>query len=152
MARTIAEAEAAGRHVARPEDYPAGKASFADAIGSAACVAAESVAARCILVYTSSGFSAALIAACRPAMPIYAFSNRDAVVRRMALFWGVEARKIEGPPASLEDLIRSCESMLLAAKRVEQNDTAVVVAGLPFQKAGNTNMIKLYRIREYGSV
>ncbi len=149
MARTIVEAEAGRPRDYKPGVFPAAKTTFADAIGTAGCVAAKSVAARCIVVYTSSGFSAALIAACRPSMPIYAFSNQDSVVRRMALFWGVEGRKIEGPPASLQDLILQCEAMLLAAKRVEPHDTVVVVAGLPFQEAGNTNMLKLYRIGEY---
>jgi pyruvate kinase len=150
MARTVVEAETAIFQARTERSFTEGSRTFADAIGAAACIAAESVGAKCIVVYTASGYSAALISGYRPEAPIFAFSPRDSVVRRLSVFWGVEARSVHPAPASVEELIRFCERDLLAENLVEPEDTIAIVAGVPLQATGNTNVMKLHRVGEWG--
>ncbi|HVR73439.1 MAG TPA: pyruvate kinase, partial [Planctomycetota bacterium] len=150
MARIIAEAETAMVVQRKPRTLSSKQVTFATAIGAAACIAAESIHARCIIIYTHSGYSASLVSGSRPTMPVYTFSANDTTLRRLALVWGIETKKLSSTPASAEDLIRTSETALLREKLVEQNDSAVIVAGMPFHHTGNTNFLKLHRIVQSG--
>lgn len=55
----------------------------------AACVLAESMNADAILVMSRSGRTARAVSACRPSVPIHAFTDTEAVQRKMLLYWGV---------------------------------------------------------------
>jgi pyruvate kinase len=150
MGRIIAEAEAEMAKQKKSRTYFSKKVTFANAVGAAACVAAESVGARCIIVYTHSGYSATLVSGCRPNMPIYTFGANEHILRRLSLSWGVETRKLVRTPSSVEELIQSCEKSLLSDKLVEPNEAVVIVAGMPFHQTGNTNFLKMHRIEEGG--
>ncbi len=150
MARIIAEAEAEMVKQRKPRTLSTKKVTFANAVGAAACAAAESVRAKCIIIYTHSGYSATLVSGSRPTMPIYTFGADDRVLRRLGLIWGIETRKLLRTPSSVEELIQSCEKALLTERLVEPNDAAVIVAGMPFHQSGNTNFLKMHRIEEGG--
>jgi pyruvate kinase len=148
MGRIVAEAEAEMLKTRKARTLSTKKVTFANAVGSAACVAAESVRARCIIVYTHSGYSGTLVAGARPVMPVYAFGPNEQVLRRLGLVWGVETRRLLRTPASVEELIKCCEVALLLEKRVQPNDAVVIIAGMPFDQTGNTNFLKMHRIDE----
>jgi pyruvate kinase len=150
MARIIAEAEAEMVKQRKPRTLSTKKVTFANAVGAAASAAAESVRAKCIIIYTHSGYSATLVSGSRPTMPIYTFGADDRVLRRLGLIWGIETRKLLRTPSSVEELIQSCEKALLTERLVEPNDAAVIVAGMPFHQSGNTNVLKMHRIEEGG--
>jgi pyruvate kinase len=150
MCRIVAEAETEMLRQRKARTLSMKKVTFATAVGAAASVAAESVRARCIIVYTHSGYSATLLSGYRPAVPVYTFGSNENVLRRLAIFWGVETRRLVRPPSSIEELIHSCEKALLAEKIVEPSDPVVILAGTPFHQAGNTNFLKLHRIEESG--
>jgi pyruvate kinase len=150
MERITAEAEAALLSQRRPRPLSPRKVNFTNAVGTAACVAAESIRARCIIVYTHGGYSAALVSGCRPSMPIFTFGDSEKILRRLALIWGIEARCLPLPPDSVEDLVKTCEKHLMDARLVEPKDSVVVVGGIPFRERGNTNFLKTHRIGESG--
>jgi pyruvate kinase len=60
-----------------------------DAIGRAACVIANEIDAKAIIVITHSGFSAINIARYRPKALILAVTGREKILRRLNLVWGV---------------------------------------------------------------
>jgi pyruvate kinase len=149
MARIVREAEAAMLKDAKARALSAKRTTFANAVGEAACVAAEAVGAKCIIVFTRAGYAATLVAGCRPRMPIYTFGHDARILRRLALVWGMETRLLEPPPVTLEDFLKACEPVLLRDRLVEPADPAVIVAGVPFQAAGgHTNILKLHQIGE----
>ncbi|MBN2489994.1 MAG: pyruvate kinase, partial [Planctomycetes bacterium] len=148
MARAARAAEDALLETHRDRTFAAADRTFADALGAAAAVAAESIGARCILVFTASGYSAALIAQYRPRMPIHAFSGCAAVVAHLAVVWGVEARLLQPMPSGIEDLVHRCERALLESKQLAPGDPIAIVAGVPLEEQGNTNFLKLHRVGE----
>lgn len=148
MAAVLEEAERALFEAPRERTFEASERNFPDALGAAATVAAESIGAKCVLVYTASGYSAGLISGYRPAVPIHAFSPDEAVVRRLGILWGVEARLLAPPPASVEDLVRRSERALLEEGLLSPGDPYAVVAGVPLEETANTNLLQLRRAGE----
>ena len=141
MARIVEEAERTPPLPARP----ALEASdVSPGIAAAAVEAARQVGARLVVAYTESGYTARLVAAFRPGVPILALTPNPEVVRRLAVVWGVEGRVVPR--------VRSTDAMMARA-RVEARRSAVasgqrmvVVAGLPLNEPGNTNLMTVQRI------
>lgn len=114
------------------------------AIAHAAHLVALEVGARAVVCATSSGWTARLVAAHRPCMPIVATTPHEGVARRLGLVWGVLATTI--PPArDVEGLI---SASLLAAREagvVAPGDRVVFTAGLPFHEPGTTNLVQVLK-------
>jgi pyruvate kinase len=143
MARIVEQAESAGR--TRAATPPRGELPVSLSACRAACRAAFDVGARCLAVFTSSGFSARQTARFRPAPPILAFTPSAATARRLALVWGVEPTVIR-PRRTVESLIRALDRELADREVARPGDVAVVVAGEPIGVSGSTNLIKLHRV------
>ncbi len=116
-----------------------------EAACEAAANAAMEIGAKAIVVFTQSGSTARLISKFRPAVPILAFTPSETVRRRMALFWGVEARFM-APINEEARLIEAVEKMLLDEGLAQRQDRFVLLSGFPIRRQGPTNMIKLHQI------
>ena len=111
----------------------------------AAVELAERAKARAIVAFTISGRTAQLVAATRPAMPIYAFTDDPAVARRLSLVWGIMplvTRIRENTDAMIEQV----EHDLRERGLVDPGDTVVIVGSAPVIGRGRTNFIKLQSI------
>ncbi len=74
-------------------------------IARSAAILGNNLNAKAILVFTRRGLMAALLSQCRPNAPIYAFTNTTHVRRRLGIYWGVEAFRINfsnDPEMSIE--------------------------------------------------
>ncbi len=112
------------------------------AIAQSACAIAQEVRAKLILCATISGWTAKLVAALRPAVPIAAVTPRPEVLRRLDLVWGVVPLLI--PPAqTLDELLDWALGAARAAGLLGPGERVVFTAGLPFQKPGTTNLIRV---------
>ncbi len=60
-----------------------------DAISHATCTTAVDLNASAIITSTSSGYTAKMVSKFRPQAPIIAATSNEAVMRRLALTWGV---------------------------------------------------------------
>jgi pyruvate kinase len=120
---------------------------FPEAVADAACHAARSLKARAIVAFTQSGFTARLMSADRPEVPIIALTPSEQVMRRLSLFWGVSSRLI-GKAATTDEMIEEVEATLLGDGSVRPNDVLVIVSGAPMWVAGTTNLMKLHRVGE----
>jgi pyruvate kinase len=78
-----AEPQGAGRAVSKLE------------ISRSAAMLANNLQAAGTLVITRRGLMAALLSNCRPASPIFAFTNTTHVRRRLGIYWGVHAMVIK---------------------------------------------------------
>ena len=119
--------------------------SFSDAIAEAAGQVAADTKAAAIVAFTQSGFSAKLIARSRPQTRIYAFTPHRRVQRRLCVHWGLEPRYA----AYLErtqDMIEVVEQQLLEEGIVRGGDSLVFLAGMPSNRPGTTNMLRLHTV------
>ena len=143
MTRIIGETESKP-HAWRRDDRRAGDAAVSTefAIAAASSAAVNMLNAPTLIVFTKSGFSARVVAAHRPRVPILVLTDSARTFRQMALVWGV-----------VPELVPHCktydEMVRLALEAVERRELArpgdrvVVTAGVPFDVPGTTNLLKV---------
>ena len=100
---------------------------------------------KAIIVFSNSGKSAKLVSAMRPAAKIVTISPNINVSRQVSLLWGVKS--INSRDANgWKDMMSISKEIIKKLKFIKKNDFVVITAGLPFGKAGMTNMIRLYKV------
>ena len=100
---------------------------------------------KAIIVFSNSGKSAKLVSAMRPAAKILTISPNVNVSRQVSLLWGVQS--INSRDASdWKDMMSISKEIIKKLKFIKKNDFVIITAGLPFGKAGMTNMIRLYKV------
>ena len=100
---------------------------------------------KAIIVFSNSGKSAKLVSAMRPAAKILTISPNINVSRQVSLLWGVQS--INSHDANgWKDMMSISKELIKKLKFIKKNDFVVITAGLPFGKAGMTNMIRLYKV------
>lgn len=145
MAKIAEEAEQSIHRQGFKEPPPIPNPTHAQIVADAAYRAARSAGVAAIAVFTSTGFSARLIARYRPPVPIYAFTSKHGVARRLSIIYGVQAVLItEG--ATTDEMLFQVDYTLTVRNWVKEKDSIVFVAGQPIGTAGTTNLMKLHRI------
>jgi pyruvate kinase len=96
-----------------------------------------------LATHTQSGRSALLMSKERPRAQIYAFTSDARVLRRMALYWGVQPILIQ-PVYTTDDLIVCIEDQLREHASVMPGDVVAVFAGSP--PGTTSNMMKLHTV------
>ena len=100
---------------------------------------------KAIIVFSNSGKSAKLVSAMRPAAKIVTISPNINVSRQVSLLWGVQS--INSRDANgWKDMMSISKEIIKKLKFIKKNDFVVITAGLPFGKAGMTNMVRLYKV------
>ena len=100
---------------------------------------------KAIIVFSNSGKSAKLVSAMRPAAKIVTISPNINVCRQVSLIWGVQS--INSRDANgWKDMMSISKEIIKKLKFIKKNDFVIITAGLPFGKAGMTNMIRLYKV------
>ena len=100
---------------------------------------------KAIIVFSNSGKSAKLVSAMRPAAKILTISPNINVSRQVSLLWGVQSinsRDAKG----WKDMMSISKEIIRKLRFIKKNDFVIITAGLPFGKAGMTNMIRLYKV------
>ncbi len=115
------------------------------AVAALAADLARAIQASAIVAFTSSGTTASRIARKRPNIPILAITPNINVARHMSLLWGAHSVLSEDIN-SYEQMVSEAVKMARQQEFAEPGDTAVIVAGVPFGKAGTTNNLRIVRI------
>jgi len=102
--------------------------------------------ARVIITFTTSGFTARHHAASRPTTPILAVSPWEAVVRRMALYWGVQAVMVTQVDDT-EEMIELAKEAAVTVGLAAPGDVVIIAAGLPLEVSDTTNLVQVQRIK-----
>ena len=118
-----------------------------DAVSFTAVRLADDVEAEAICCLTHSGSTARAIASHRPDVPIYAFTDDETALGRIALTWGVEPIAIQFQKHT-DDGVRAVHRTLLGRGDYEPGTRVVVTAGLPLPAMGRTNMIHVTTLGE----
>ena len=115
------------------------------AVAAAGAQLAMAIGASAILVYTSSGVTAAHVARQRPGVPVLALTPNEDVARQMALLWGthsVRSKVMEG----YEEMVEHARVQAVAEGFAERGGRVLIVAGIPFGKSGTTNNLRVVEI------
>jgi pyruvate kinase len=113
-----------------------------DAIAVAVCAAAELLNVPLIVCLTSSGFTARTVASYRPAVPILAVTPEEDTFRQLALIWGVIPALVERRP-DYEAMMALSRELIVKKGLAWPGDRLVVTAGVPFDRAGTTNLLRI---------
>ncbi len=119
------------------------------AITAAARQVAHTLQAAAIVTFTTTGTTTLRAARERPEAPILAITPSQETARKLALVWGVhstKSREVNSFSEVVEDACRLSQAIGFASVK----DTIVVTAGIPFQVAGSTNILRIAQIE--GSV
>ena len=120
----------------------ADRKTVADGIVAAAREIAETTDIQAICAHTQSGTTVSLVARERPRTPIIAMSPIERVLRRLCLTWGTHC-------VLTEPLSRFREAVISAARAArefgfaEEDQQIVITAGVPFNIAGTTNILRV---------
>lgn len=120
----------------------ADRKTVADGIVAAAREIAETTNIQAICAHTQSGTTVSLVARERPRTPIIAMSPIERVLRRLCLTWGTHC-------VLTEPLSRFREAVISAARAArefgfaEEDQQIVITAGVPFNIAGTTNILRV---------
>jgi len=142
MDKIIRHTESHGFMSAAPEIV---SESFPQAIAEAACYSAADIKAKTIVAFSKSGFTAQLLSAFRPEVPITGFTIDERTSRKMSLYWGVSPYTIKFPD-NTDEMIAVSEKTLLDKRIAKNGDTIVIIASSPFTLGGNSNIMKLHKI------
>lgn len=116
------------------------------AVASAAADVAKAIGAAAIVAYTASGATASRIARKRPPVPILAMTPSDLVARQLCLLWG--AISLPSPDAgSYDQSVAAARQAALDTGLASVGEHIVAVAGIPFGASGNTNNLRVIKVR-----
>jgi pyruvate kinase len=115
--------------------------SISSSVAISAVKTAYNSNVKAFFVYTSSGFTARLIASLRPKMPIIALTTNKKTYNQLSFYWGV----IPLYTKKCEDATEAFNIMsVYALKKIASfGDLIVVTAGVPFGRKGSTNLMML---------
>ena len=119
-----------------------GTASTEETIASASVTAVRLLGAPSVIVFTKSGFSARVVAARRPVVPIVVLTDQARTYRQLALVWGVVPFLVHHAD-TYEQMAATAKQVLLAEGLAKPGDRVVVTAGVPFDVPGTTNNLKV---------
>ena len=147
MDRIIAEVE-------RDPYYRDGLDASMDArdptVADAICASLRQVAAllpvAAMVTYTRSGWTSLRAARERPKAPVLSLTpNRD-IARRLALAWGVHTVHLGSDVKNVDEMVSTARTTTQAEGYGRPGDAIVIAAGMPFGKAGTTNLLHVAQL------
>jgi pyruvate kinase len=106
---------------------------------------ARAIAAKAIVIHTTTGSTARRVSCHRPRIPILALTSHADSRRRMALTWGVESELVENI-RDTNHMVSLAFAQVISCGVAAPGDTIVITAGTPYGTAGRTNMLKVEEI------
>lgn len=144
MARIVEETERGSEPVPRPSPFEESD-DLSTGVAAAAVAAAQKLGISTIVAYTESGHTARLISEFRPDARIVGLTPSMATVNRMALYWGVTGIKV--PRVSSTDaMLQQVRKLCREEGICQAGAPVIVVAGVPLNVPGNTNLMSIHRI------
>jgi pyruvate kinase len=124
---------------------PGDEESPPHAVATAASGLAESIRASAIVAFTLSGTTAARSARRRSCVPILAMTPSETVSRQLCLLWGTQSVRSDDI-VSYEEMVDHAAEQAVRHGYATSHQHIVVVAGIPFGRAGSTNNLRVLEI------
>ncbi len=114
-----------------------------DAISYSACSTSFALKAKAILCFSHMGNSAKSISCNRPGCKIVVLTTEEDVYQKMSFCWG--AIPVVCPPIpTTDDMIKRANEIAKELKVAKPGDTIIITSGIPVDKMGKTNLIKIH--------
>ncbi|MEM8851646.1 MAG: pyruvate kinase [Pseudomonadota bacterium] len=120
----------------------ANRSTTADGIVAAAREIAETTDIKAICVFSHSGSTGFKVSRERPRVPIIALTPMAETARKMVLSWGVHSVQTN-PVERFKFAVVSAVRAVKASGFAESSDQIVVMAGIPFNVIGSTNILRV---------
>ncbi len=120
----------------------AARTTVADGIVAAAREIAETADIKAICCFTHSGTTALLVARERPRVPILALTPLQSSARALCLTWGTNC-VITGTVDRFKMAVVSAVTAARGQGYATEKDQVLVTAGVPFNVAGTTNILRV---------
>jgi len=117
-----------------------------DPLSRSACILADQLKASTIVALTHSGSTAAHVAKFRPPARIIAVTDREKIMRRLNLIWGIRGLIVENLKKDTDATFKKIQKQLLDEGYVEKGEVIVLLAGIPLFEGHPTNTIKVDRV------
>jgi pyruvate kinase len=124
---------------------PEAPARSEHAVAAAAVAAARMLGAPLIVTFTKSGFSARMVAANRPPVPVLGVTDDAGTCRQLSLVWGVVPMLCDRAPR-YDAMLDAARERIVGLGLARQGDRVVVTAGVPFDVPGTTNLVKVEEV------
>ncbi|MDX9690108.1 MAG: pyruvate kinase [Proteobacteria bacterium] len=131
-------------------DRPILQHTSADAITAAARQVAETIEAKVIITYTTSGSTTLRAARERPQVVIMGLTPNLKTARRLALSYGVHPVHTKDAE-SFKDMVQKAVRLAREAGLATVGDKLVITAGVPFGTPGSTNILRIAQIEGLGA-
>ena len=116
-----------------------------DALSHSACVLAEDIGAKAIVVCSRTGGTARLVSRFRPNIDIIGMTTEPMSYRKLALSWGV-IPVLSEEFTSMDVLFYHAKRAAIEMGLVSKGDRIVITGGNPNGKSGNSNVINIEQI------
>ena len=144
MRRIITEIEKRALPKRRVEERRAdlARATTEETIAAATKTAARLLGAPVVVVFTKSGFSARIVSAQRPEVPVLGLTPVERTYHQLALVWGV-IPALAPHSDSYAQMFEVARREVLQRGLAKAGDRVLVTAGVPFDVPGTTNLMKV---------
>ncbi|MBI4546871.1 MAG: pyruvate kinase [Ignavibacteriae bacterium] len=117
-----------------------------DPLCRSACILADQLKASTIVALTHSGSTAHHVAKFRPPARIIAVTDREKIMRRLNLIWGIRGLIVEDLKKDTDVTFKKIQKQLLHEGYIERGETIVMLAGIPLFEGHPTNTIKVDKV------
>jgi len=124
---------------------------ISDAISKATFDIAQTIEPHAIVTTSLSGYTTRRVAKERPKTTIFCMTPNPITQRRMALVWGVVPLLVQ-EFSTIDEMISIIVRAAHDKGLVHRGDKLVIIAGVPFGIAGQTNLIKIHTVGESGEI
>ena len=126
------------------------KRGISSAIGYSSVLAAANLKAKAIITRTVSGATARVMSNLKPIQPIIGVTPSERALRRMSIYWGVQALK-SMECHTTDDICSEAIEISKVKRCVETGDVVVLTAGIPAldvnaAREGISNMMRIATI------
>ncbi|MEC4817694.1 MAG: pyruvate kinase [Scytonema sp. PMC 1069.18] len=101
---------------------------------------------KCIVTFTSTGYTARLASGERPKAPIVALTPNPKVYQQLNLIWGIRPVLLNREVDTFEDGIAQVQTILQQRGWVQQGDKILILGGIPMHRPQGTNFLKIHTI------
>jgi pyruvate kinase len=105
---------------------------------------AQTVHPNCIVVYTTTGFTALTVAAERIKVPVVALTTEPQIYHALNLVWGIRPLLVKETAETFEGLVTLAASTLQRRGLAAAGDKILVLGGIPAGEPQGANFLKIH--------
>jgi pyruvate kinase len=99
-------------------------------LANGACLIANNIDAKAIIVFSQTGETARMVSQCRPVSKLYIFAGSESVKRQLALSWGAECFYLPFNEGNPEETIQRAVTLLKENNHLDSGDKVVTVSNI----------------------